>query len=64
MAWDPTARDDGHELRTWQTVLAIRHVAVFALCVIAVAVAHDPTLTAFAVLACVPYQHAAAVDVR
>ena len=54
--WDPTAHDDGHELHTWQTVLAIRHVAVFALCVIAVAVARDPALTAFAVLACVPYQ--------
>ena len=54
--WDPTTHDNGHELRTWQTVLAIRHVAVFALCVIAVAVARDPKLTAFAVLACVPYQ--------
>src|SRR6187431_1357937 len=53
--WDPTTHDNGHELRTWQTVLAIRHVAVFALCVIAVAVARDPKLTAFAVLACVPY---------
>ena len=54
--WDPTARDDGHELRTWQTVLAIRHAAVFALCVIAIGVARDRTLAAFAVLACVPYQ--------
>jgi diguanylate cyclase (GGDEF)-like protein len=54
--WDPTAHDDGHELHTWQTVLAIRHVAVVALCVIALAAARDRTLTAFAVLACVPYQ--------
>ena len=54
--WDPIAHDNRHELRTWQAVLAIRHVAVFALCVIAIAVARDPTLTAFAVLACVPYQ--------
>jgi hypothetical protein len=49
--WDPTAHDDGHELHTWQTVLAIRHVAVVALCVIALAAARDRTLTAFAVLA-------------
>ena len=55
-SWDPTAHDAGHELRTWQTVLTIRHLAVFALCVITVAVARDRTVTAFAVLVCVPYQ--------
>jgi hypothetical protein len=55
-AWDPTAHDSTHELHTWQTVLTIRHIAVLALCIIAIAAVRDRTLTAFAVLACVPYQ--------
>jgi diguanylate cyclase (GGDEF)-like protein len=37
-------------------VLTVRHLAVFALCVFAVAVERDRTLSTFAVLACVPYQ--------
>ena len=54
--WDPTAGDRGQALHTWQTVLTLRHLAVLALCVIAIGIARDRTLAAFAVLACVPYQ--------